>query len=129
MADLVGHTEDDLLRIEGIGAKAIEELKEGLEQHNLLHVIEDDLSASSDDMSQLLDMVFSPDDTILIGGDEPATFNTEGEDMLGEALPPRSYHRNLEELDELLGNGALGFGLTSRKDEEESNEAQANGEE
>ena len=42
-------------------------------------------------------------DTILIGGDEPATFNTEGEDMLGEALPPRSYHRNLEELDELLG--------------------------
>ena len=129
VADLVGHTEDDLLRIEGIGAKAIEELKEGLEQHNLLHVIEDDLSASSDDMSQLLDMVFSPDDTILIGGDEPATFNTEGEDMLGEALPPRSYHRNLEELDELLGNGALGFGLTSRKDEEESNEAQANGEE
>ncbi len=129
VADLVGHTEDDLLRIEGIGAKAIEELKEGLEQHNLLHVIEDDLSASSDDMSQLLDIVFSPDDTILIGGDEPATFNTEGEDMLGEALPPRSYHRNLEELDELLGNGALGFGLTSRKDEEESNEAQANGEE
>ncbi|WP_294415365.1 DNA-directed RNA polymerase subunit beta' [uncultured Senegalimassilia sp.] len=129
VADLVGHTEDDLLRIEGIGAKAIEELKEGLEQHNLLHVIEDDLSASSDDMSQLLDMVFSPDDTILIGGDEPATFNTEGEDMLGEALPPRSYHRNLEELDELLGNGALGFGLTSRQDEEESNEAQANGEE
>ena len=129
VADLVGHTEDDLLRIEGIGAKAIEELKEGLEQHNLLHVIEDDLSASSDDMSQLLDMVFSPDDTILIGRDEPATFNTEGEDMLGEALPPRSYHRNLEELDELLGNGALGFGLTSRKDEEESNEAQANGEE
>ena len=47
VADLVGHTEDDLLRIEGIGAKAIEELKEGLEQHNLLHVIEDDLSASS----------------------------------------------------------------------------------
>ena len=80
-------------------------------------------------MSQLLDMVFSPDDTILIGGDEPATFNTEGEDMLGEALPPRSYHRNLEELDELLGNGALGFGLTSCQDEEESNEAQANGEE
>ena len=26
-------------------------------------------------MSQLLDMVFSPDDTILIGGDEPPTFN------------------------------------------------------
>ncbi len=129
VADLVGHNEDDLLRIEGIGAKAIEELKEGLEKHNLQHVIEDDLSASSDDMSQLLDMVFSPDDTILIGGDEPPTFNTEGEDMLGEALPPRSYHRNLEELDELLGSGALGFGLTSREQEENSNAAQESGEE
>ena len=129
VADLVGRTEDDLLRIEGIGSKAIEELKEGLEAHSLLHVIEDDLSASSDDMSQLLDMVFSPDDTILIGGDEPPTFNTEGEDMLGEALPPRSYHRNLEELDELLGSGSLGFGLTSREQEQDSNAAQANGEE
>ena len=86
------------------------------------HVIEDDLAATSDDMSQLLDMVFSPDDTILIGGDEPPTFNTEGEDMLGEALPPRSYQRNLEELDALLGSvGSLGFGLTSKDEEEASN--------
>ncbi len=119
VADLVGRTEEDLLRIEGIGVKAIEELKEGLAEHNLSHVIEDDLSASSDDMSQLLDMVFSPDDTILIGGDEPPTFNTEGEDMLGEALPPRSYQRNLEELDALLGS-SFGFGLTSKEDEEAS---------
>ncbi|MCL2889284.1 MAG: DNA-directed RNA polymerase subunit beta', partial [Eggerthellaceae bacterium] len=117
VADLVGHTEEDLLRIEGIGVKAIEELKEGLEEHNLLHVIEDDLSASNDDMSQLLDMVFSPDDTILIGGDEPPTFNTEGEDMLGEALPPRSYQRNLEELDALLGSvGVSRFGLSIAED-------------
>ena len=117
VADLVGHTEEDLLRIEGIGVKAIEELKEGLEQHDLLHVIEDDLTATSDDMSQLLDMVFSPDDTILIGGDEPPTFNTEGEDMLGEALPPRSYQRNLEELDALLGSvGSFGFGLSESED-------------
>ena len=117
VADLVGHTEEDLLRIEGIGVKAIEELKEGLGQHDLLHVIEDDLTATSDDMSQLLDMVFSPDDTILIGGDEPPTFNTEGEDMLGEALPPRSYQRNLEELDALLGSvGSFGFGLSESED-------------
>ena len=120
VADLVGHTEEDLLRIEGIGVKAIEELKEGLKEHDLLYVIEDDLSASSDDMSQLLDMVFSPDDNILIGGDEPATFNTEGEDMLGEALPPRSYHRNLEELDELLGSvGNFGFSLKHADDEDD----------
>ena len=124
VADLVGHTEEDLLRIEGIGVKAIEELKEGLKEHDLLYVIEDDLSASSDDMSQLLDMVFSPDDNILIGGDEPATFNTEGEDMLGEALPPRSYHRNLEELDELLGSvGNFGFSLKHADDEDESDES------
>jgi DNA-directed RNA polymerase subunit beta' len=118
VADLLGHTEDDLLRIEGIGAKAIEELKAGLEEHSLMHVIEDDLTASSDDMSQLLDMVFSPDDNILIGGDEPPTFNTEGEDMLGEALPPRSYQRNLEELDALLGSmDSLGFGFTSAEEQ------------
>ena len=122
VADLVGHTEDDLLRIEGIGAKAIEELKAGLEERDLMRVIEDDLAASSDDMSQLLDMVFSPDDTILIGGDEPPTFNTEGEEMLGEALPPRSYQRNFEELDALLGSvGNYGFGVTSEQEEAESN--------
>ncbi len=130
VADLVGHTEEDLLRIEGIGVKAIEELKEGLAEHDLAHVIEDDLAATSDDMSQLLDMVFSPDDTILIGGDEPPTFNTEGEDMLGEALPPRSYQRNIEELDALLGSvGSYGFGLTSKEDEEASNTAIEEGEE
>ena len=122
VADLVGHTEDDLLRIEGIGTKAIEELKAGLEKHGLSHVIEDDLNASRDDMSQLLDMVFSPDDTVLIGGDQPATFNTDGEDMLGEALPPRSYQRNLEELDALLGSSDLGFNLTSAEDEAKSNQ-------
>ena len=123
VGDLVGYTEDELLRIEGIGAKAIEELKAGLAEHSLSYLIEDDLAASNDDMSQLLDMVFSPDDTVLIGGDSPATFNTEGEEMLGEALPPRSYHRDLSELDALLGGlGDLGFGETSEKHEAESDE-------
>ena len=42
--------------------------------------------------------------------------------MLGEALPPRSYHRDLSELDALLGGlGDLGFGETSEKHEAESN--------
>ncbi len=128
VADLIGHTEDDLLRIEGIGAKAIEELKAGLEERDLMRVIEDDLSATNDDMSQLLDMVFSPDDTILIGGDEPAVFSTEGEEMLGEALPPRSYQRNIEELDALLGSvGSYGFGLTSESEEAASNAEQQAG--
>jgi len=123
VADLLGHTEEDLLRIEGIGVKAIEELKEGLEARDLMHVIEDDLSATTDDMSQLLDMVFSPDDTILIGGTEPPVFDTSGEDMLGEALPPRSYQRNLEELDALLGSmGSFGFNFTSKAKEEDEEE-------
>ena len=119
VGDLVGYTEDELMRIEGIGSKALEELKAGLEEHGLGNLLEDDLVASSDDMSQLLDMVFSPDDTILIGGDTPATFNTDGEEMLGEALPPRSYHRDLSELDALLGGlGDLGFSETSKEDED-----------
>ncbi|MBQ9022130.1 MAG: DNA-directed RNA polymerase subunit beta' [Eggerthellaceae bacterium] len=124
VADLVGYTEDELMKIEGIGGKAIEELKAGLEERDLMRVIEDDLSATSDDMSALLDMVFSPDDTILIGGDEPATFNTEGEDMLGEALPPRSYQRNLEELDALLGGGNFDLGLAGFHSEDEQSAAE-----
>lgn len=128
VADLIGHSEDDLLRIEGIGSKAIEELKAGLEAHDLLHVIEEDIAASSSDMSQLLDMVFSPDDDILIGGDHPATFSTEGEDMLGEALPPRSYQRNLQELDALLGSmDSYGFNVTTAQKEAASNARQAQG--
>ena len=124
VSDLLGRTEEELLRIEGIGAKAIEELKAGLEERELLYVIEDDLNASSDDMSQLLDMVFSPDDTILIGGDEPPVFDTSGEDMLGEALPPRSYQRNLEELDALLNSvGSYTFDF-SQRDAEEAAEAE-----
>ena len=112
-----------MLRIEGIGAKALEELKTGLKEHELGHLLEDDLSASSDDMSQLLDMVFSPDDTILIGGDQSATYSNDGEEMLGEALPSRSYHRDLSELDALLGGlGDLGFGETSEDSESEGDE-------
>jgi DNA-directed RNA polymerase subunit beta' len=43
--------------------------------------------------------------------------------MLGEALPPRSYQRHLEELDALLGSvGSLGFGLTSKEDEQASDD-------
>ena len=129
VADLVGHNEDDLMRIEGIGVKAIEELKAGLEERDLMHVIEDDLNATSDDMSQLLDMVFSPDDTILIGGDSPS-YDNDDEELLGESLPPRSYQRNLEELDALLGSMSdLGFGLTSADAEAASNAAQEKGDE
>ena len=120
VGDLVGHTEEDLLRIEGIGVKAIEELKAGLAEHNLSSVIEDDLTASSDDMAQLMNMVFSPDDDILLGGEEPPTYDFSGEDMLGEALPPRSYQRNLGDLEAMLSNlnnlGELGLSMKDSDD-------------
>ena len=130
VADLVGHTEEDLLRIEGIGVKAIEELKAGLAEHDLSYVIEDDLSATSDDMSQLLDMVFSPDDTVLIGGENPPTYSNEGEEMLGEALPPRSYQRNYEELDALLGSMGSSYTIGGKDKDDEigaSGETEADG--
>ena len=129
MGDLVGHTEEDLLRIEGIGVKAIEELKAGLAEHNLSSIIEDDLNASSDDMAQLMNMVFSPDDDILLGGEEPAVYDFSGEDMLGEALPARAYQRNLEDLDAMLSNldslGELGISMKdsdSYDDDDEDSE-------
>ena len=50
--------------------------------------------------------------------------------MLGEALPPRSYQRNLEELDALLGSlDSFGFGVTSKEDEERSNDEMSSDEE
>ncbi len=66
VGDLIGKTEDDPLHIDGIGAKAIEELREGLQARNLLYILEpDDDAADEEDLSQLLNMVFSPD-----GGDD-----------------------------------------------------------
>ena len=74
---MIGHTEKDLLKIEGIGVKAMDELKEGLKKKNLLHVIEDDLEATDDDVSSLLDMVFSPDGTV--SGDNNNSFSADDE--------------------------------------------------
>ena len=62
---MIGHTEKDLMKIEGIGIKAMNELKAGLASKNLLHVIEDDLVATEEDMSSFIDMVFSPDDSVI----------------------------------------------------------------
>ena len=108
VGDLLQYNEEELLRIDGIGAKAIEELKAGLESRGLLKVLEDDLTASSDDMSQLLDMVFSPDNTVLIGGDKlPDYGKNDEEDMLGDVISSSNYQnftRNFDELDALLGS-------------------------
>ncbi len=74
VGDLVGKSEEDLLRIDGLGAKAIEELRDGLEEHNLLYILENTEDvADEEDLSQLLQLVFSPDgpDDILLGTSAP----------------------------------------------------------
>ena len=82
VGDLVGKTEDDLLRIDGIGAKAIEELRDGLEARNLLFILEpDEDEADSEDLSQLLNMVFSPDadSDIMLGTAAPSKHSFDDE--------------------------------------------------
>ena len=84
VGDLVGKSEEDLLRIDGIGAKAIEELRDGLEQHNLLYILDNSEDmADEEDLSQLLQMVFSPDgpDDILLGASAPRHYDDE--EMIG----------------------------------------------
>ena len=86
VGDLVGKSEEDLLRIDGIGHKALEELRAGLEQHNLLYILENDNDkADAEDLSQLLQMVFSPDgpDEILLGTSAPRHHLDSDEEMIG----------------------------------------------
>ena len=88
VGDLIGKTEDDLLRIDGIGAKAIEELRDGLEARGLLYILEpENDEADSEDLSQLLNMVFSPD--------------ADSDIMLGTAAPSKHHFD-----DELIGGSA-----------------------
>lgn len=87
VGDLIGKDENALLNIEGIGSKAIEELKAGLKERDLLYIIEDedDDLAGADEISALLNMVFSPDE--------------DADMMLGEAIEPL----NKDADEELLG--------------------------
>jgi len=88
VGDLIGKTEDELLRIEGIGAKAIEELRDGLEKKDLLYILEpDDDEADSEDLSQLLNMVFSPDedDDLMLGAAAPSRHEGADDELIGGA--------------------------------------------
>ena len=112
VGDLIGKTEDELLRIDGIGAKAIEELRDGLEARDLLYILEpDDSCADDEDISQLLEMVFSPDgDDILLGSALPTSHHYDDE-MIGSAPASSAgsssevLSENFESLDELLNLG------------------------
>ena len=107
VGDLIGKTEDDLLRIDGIGAKAIEELREGLEARGLLYILEpDEDEADSEDLSQLLNMVFSPDadSDIMLGTAAPAKHSFDDELIGGEPLEQSDdiVNEDLDSLHDLL---------------------------
>jgi DNA-directed RNA polymerase subunit beta' len=108
VGDLIGKTEDDLLRIDGIGAKAIEELRAGLEEHNLLYILEpdEDDAADAEDLSQLLNMVFSPDaDNIMLGTAAPSHHHYDDDELIGGSgtfMNSAAINEDLESLDDLL---------------------------
>ena len=109
VGDLVGKTEDDLLRIDGIGAKAIEELRDGLEARNLLFILEpDEDEADSEDLSQLLNMVFSPDadSDIMLGTAAPLKHSFDDELIGGSSddvsNDPQIINEDLGSLHDLL---------------------------
>ncbi|MBR3317184.1 MAG: DNA-directed RNA polymerase subunit beta' [Atopobiaceae bacterium] len=109
VGDLIGKTEDDLFRIDGIGAKAIEELREGLEKRGLLYILEaEEDEADNEDLSQLLNMVFSPDsDDVMLGTAAPATHHYDETEFIGGATTPSSdnvINEDLTSLDDLLGS-------------------------
>ena len=111
VGDLVGKSEEDLLRIDGIGAKAIEELRDGLEAHNLLYILDNtEDMADEEDLSQLLQMVFSPDgpDDILLGTSAPRHHYDSDEELLGAPAEDKSkasggiINEDMASIDELL---------------------------
>lgn len=129
VGDLIGKTEDDLLRIDGIGAKAIEELRDGLETRDLLFILEpDDDVATDDDLAQLLNMVFSPDDDdIMLGAAAPATHHFTDE-LIGAPLESSTddtsdvINEDIDSLDDLLHKVACqedDAALTDENDDEE----------
>ena len=112
VGDLVGKTEEDLLRIDGIGAKAIEELRDGLEEHNLLYILDSsEDTADEEDLSQLMQMIFSPDggDDIMLGTSAPRQHTDSDEELLGAPMGSGNedqdsdiINEDMSSLDELL---------------------------
>ncbi len=109
VGDLLGKTEDDLLHIDGIGAKAIEELREGLEARGLLYILEpEEDEADNEDLSQLLNMVFSPDsDDVMLGTAAPSTRHIDADELIGGTSTSTNsnvINEDLESLDDILNH-------------------------
>ena len=114
VGDLVGRTEDELFRIEGIGVKAIEELKAGLEERELLYLLDDPKETEEPDAAKLLEMLFSPEDAMYDGGEVPKSYSADPDDLIGGStvIKPRSAADDAM-LEELLG---AGFGVNEGSD-------------
>ena len=125
--DLVGKDEAELTAITGIGEKAIEELRRGLESRDLLYVIEDSKAKETqEDISKLMDIVFNPDGTTQASSS--LAFDISDDDVLGddEDLFGTQFARSENELDAVLNAMKdLGFDLTDETIESESNAEQS----
>jgi len=87
VGDLIGKTEEELLRIEGIGAKAIAELRAGLEARDLLYLLNDrDDDDDNIDVSEYVNTIFSPDADIFSSNGLMSDYDLE-EDDDGEDYP------------------------------------------
>ncbi len=125
--DLVGKDEAELTAITGIGEKAIEELRKGLESRDLLYVIEDSKAKETqEDISMLMDIVFNPDGTTQASTSTLA-FDTSDDDVFDsdDELIGSQFARSENELDAVLNAMKdLGFDLTDETIEAESNAEQ-----
>ena len=127
VGDLIGKTEDDLLHIDGIGAKAIEELREGLEARGLLYILEpdDDGAADDEDLSQLLNMVFSPDSDgdVMLGSASHSTSSANDDELIGgsSSSSPKDgvINEGFDSLDSLLSQVASKQDAQAAEDERE----------
>lgn len=107
VGDLIGKTEDDLIHIDGIGGKAIEELREGLESRGLLYILEpDDDEADSAELGQLLQTIFGPnDEDIMIGSGSGSVLSMNDDELIGgnsNTSNPEVINENIGSLDDIL---------------------------
>lgn len=109
VGDLIGKTEEDLLRIDGIGQKAIEELRDGLNSRGLLYILEpEEDSADSEELTQLMNMIFSPDDSnIMLGTGSGSSSYLDNAELIGVPADDKNansdvINEDISSLDDIL---------------------------
>jgi DNA-directed RNA polymerase subunit beta' len=103
VGDLIGKTEEELLRIEGIGAKAITELRAGLEARDLLYLINDRDEDEDADVSEYVNTIFSPNEDIYATDDLLPSYGIDDEEDDDYPTSPTSDKPGTDEYNELFG--------------------------